>query len=146
MFRAKKLVLVLAISSLVTETSKEDDVVLKCVPCIYYPVEFKKYANETQVQALINSRSEVNTIHPSFVKELGLPIRSTEVGAQKIDGTTLDIYGIIVAAFSVTDKVNWVTFFEETFLVANVNPEVVLEMLFLTLSSADINFLDQELW
>ena len=47
---------------------------------------------------------KVNTIHPTFAKELGLPIRATEVRAQKIDGTTLDIYRVVVAAFSVTDK------------------------------------------
>ena len=44
-----------------------------------------------------------------------------------------------------TDKVNQVWFFEETFLVANVSPEVVLEMFFHTLNGADINFLDQKL-
>ena len=68
-----------------------------------------------------------------------------DVGAQKIDGSTLDTYGMIVAAFSVTDKANRVRFFEETFLVANVSPEVVLGMPFLTLSGADVDFLDREL-
>ena len=38
------------------------------------------------------------------------------------------------------DKTNWVKFFKEIFLVANVSPEVVLEMPFLTLSNADIDF------
>ena len=52
----------------------------------------------------------------------------------------------MVVAFSVTDKANRVRFFEETFLVANVSPEVVLEISFLTLSSADIDFLGRELW
>ena len=64
-----------------------------------------------------------------------------DVGAQKIDGITLDTYGMVVAAFSVIDKANRVRFFEETFLVANVSPEVVLGMPFLTLSSADVDFL-----
>ena len=44
-----------------------------------------------------------------------------------------------------TDKENRVRFFEETFLVANVSPEVVLGMSFLTFSSADVDFLDREL-
>ena len=90
---------------------------------------------------MINSGSEVNAIHPSFVKQLGLPIKPTDVRAQKIDGTMLDTYGIVVAAFLVVDKANRVRFFEETFLVANVSPEVVLGMLFLTLSGANIDFL-----
>ena len=38
-----------------------------------------------------------------------------------------------------------VKFFEETLLVANVIPEIVLRMLFLTLSGADVDFLDREL-
>ena len=44
-----------------------------------------------------------------------------------------------------TDKENRVRFFEETFLMANVSPEVVLGMSFLTFSSADVDFLDWEL-
>ena len=95
---------------------------------------------------MINSRSEVNAIHPTFAKQLGLLIQPTNVEAQKIDGTTLDTYEMVVAAFSVVDKTNQVRFFEETFLVANVSLEIVLRMLFLTLSSANINFLGLELW
>ena len=93
---------------------------------------------------MIDSGSEVNAIHPTFVKELGLPIRLTDIGAQKIDGTTLVTYGMVIAAFSITDKANRVRFFEETFLVANVSPEVVFGILFLTLSGADIDFLDRD--
>ena len=129
-----------------TGTSKEDDVVLEHVFCIHYPVQFRKDANKTQVQALIDSGSEVNAIHPTFVKELGLPIKPTDVGAQKIDGTTLDTYRMVVAAFLVTDKANQVRFFKETFLVANVSPEVVLGIPFLTLSDANVDFLDWNLW
>ena len=47
---------------------------------------------------------------------------------------------MVAAAFSVEDKANQVRFFEETFLMANVSPEVVLGMLFLTLSGADVGF------
>ena len=79
---------------------------LECVPYIYYPVRFKKNADKTPVQALINSRSEVSAIYPSFAKQLGLNIRPTDVGAQKIDGTMLDTHGMVVAAFSVLDKAN----------------------------------------
>ena len=72
----KKLVLVLATSTSMTGARKE---ALECVPCIHYLVQFKD-TNETQVQALVDSRSEVNAIHPSFTKQLGLPIRPTDVG------------------------------------------------------------------
>ena len=106
MSRAKKLVLVLATSLSVTETSRKDDMILKRVFYINYPVQFKKDTNETQVQALVNLENEVNAIHLTFIKELGLPIRPIDVGARKIDGITLNTYGIVVAVFSVTDKAN----------------------------------------
>ena len=118
--------------------------VLECVPCMQYPVQFKGMS-KAQGQALIDSGSEINTIHPTFAKQLGLPIEPTDVGAQIINGTTLDTYGMVVAAFSVEDKANRVRFFEETFLVANVSPEVVLGMPFLTLSGADVDFSGREL-
>ena len=132
----KKLILVSATSTSTTGARKE---ALERVPCIYYPVQFKDM-DRAPVQALIDSGSEVNAIHPFFVKQLGLSIRPTNVGAQKIDGTTLDTHGMVVAAFSVEDKANQIRFFEETFLVANVSSEVVLGMSFLTLSNADVDF------
>ena len=137
---AKKLVSVLATSTLVTSAREE---ALEHVSYIHYPVQFKK--DKTQVQALVDLGSEVNAMHPSFAKQLGLSIWPTDVRAQKIDGTILDTYGMIVAAFSVEDKANWVRFFEKTFLVANVSPEVVFGILFLTLSGADVDFSGREL-
>ena len=131
----KKLVSISATSTSVTDTKKE---ALKRIPCIYYLVQFKK--DKTQVQALVDLGSEVNAMYPSFAKQLGLPIQLTDVRAQKIDGTMLNTHEMVVAAFSVVDKANQVRFFEETFLVANVSPEVVLGMPFLTLSYADIDF------
>ena len=97
------------------------------------------------MQALINSGNEVNAIHLSFAKQLGFLIRLIDVGAQKIDSSTLDTHGMVVAAFSVVDKANRVRFFEEIFLVANISPEVVFGMPFLTLSGADVDFSGREL-
>ena len=64
--------------------------------------------------ALFDSGSEVNAIHPTFVWELGLPIRPTDVEAQKIDGTMLDTFGMVVVAFSVIDKANQVSFLKKS--------------------------------
>ena len=97
------------------------------------------------VSALLDSGNEINAIYLTFAQKLGLPIRPKDVKAQKIDGNTLDIYKMVVAAFSVTNKANRVRFFEKTFLVANNSPEVVLGISFLTLSIADIDFLGWEL-
>ena len=92
------------------------------------------------VLALFDLDSKVNAIYPTFAKELDLFISPIDVRIQKIDSNMLDTFGIVVAAFSVIDKANRVRFFEETFLVANVNLDVVLKMSFLTLSSANIDF------
>ena len=91
--------------------------------------------------ALLDSSSEVNAIYPAFAEKLGFVMQTTNVGAQKIVGTTFETYRIVVAALSVTDQANRVRFFEKIFLVANVSPDVVLGVLFLILSGADINFL-----
>ena len=108
------------------------------VLCIRYPINFKKKS----MSVLLDLGSKVNIVHLIFAKELGLSIRSTGVGAQKIYGTMVDTYGMIVAAFSVIDKANQVKFFEETFLVANVSTKIVLKILFFTLTSVDVDFLD----
>ena len=140
--KVKKLVLVLATSILITGAREK---ALEYVSCIYYPVQFKKDTNKTQMQALIDLRSKVNAIHLSFAKQLGFFIRPTDVGVKKIDGTMLDTYRIVVVAFSVVDKANQVRFFEKNLLVANVSPKVVLKMLFFTLSGAKIDFSGREL-
>ena len=120
---AKKLVLVLATSTPVTETrgeavetaettgegkdgkeSKEEYPNLAQVPYIRYSIIFRM--NSVPVSTLLDSGSEVNAIHPTFAREIGLPIRTTDVGAQKIDSNMSDTFGIVVVAFSVTDKAN----------------------------------------
>ena len=137
----KKLVLVLATSTLNASAREE---ALKRDLYIHYLVQFQD-TNKTKVQTLVNSKSKINTIHLSFAKQLGLPIRPTNVKRHKIDGTTLDPHEIVVAVFLVVDKINRVKFFEVTFLVANVSLEVVFRMLFLILSSADVDFSSRKL-
>ena len=112
------------------------------VLCLRYPINCEKKS----VLALFDLGSEINMVYPAFAKELGLPIGPTDVGVQKIDGILLNTYEMVIAAFLVKDKANRVRFFEETFLVANVSPEIVLEMLFLILSYANVDFLGRKLW
>ena len=64
----------------------------------------------------------------------------TNVGAQKIDGSTLETFEIVLASFYVEDKLERARFFQETFLLADFSIEVVLGMPFLTFSNADIKF------
>lgn len=116
---------------------------LQRVPCIRYPVQFGR--DQLEVQALLDSGSEVNAMTPTFASKLGLPTRRTNVGAQKIDGSALQTYGMATAGFSVHDKLGRVRFFEETFLLADTSMEVILGMLFLSLSNADVQFGVEEL-
>ena len=75
-----------------------------------------------------------------FAFQLGFKIQKTNIGVQKIDGTTLEIYRIVVSTFFILDKDRRERLFEENFILADVNPNVMLEMPFLTMSNANINF------
>ena len=115
----KKLVSVSATSTPVTETREETTKTVEAiettevgkdgkeskgeypnlarVPCIRYSITYRK--KFVTVSVLLDSGSEVNAIHPTFARELELPIRLTDVGVQKINGTMLDTFGMVVTAF-----------------------------------------------
>lgn len=57
-----------------------------------------------------------------------------------IDNSNLETFEIIISAFLDTDKANRVQFFENTFLLGNVSIDMILKILFLTLSNVDIRF------
>ena len=130
----KKLVSVSTTSSLVTETSKEDDVALQRVLYIHYPIWFKK----KEVQVLIDSGSEVNAMLPAYASKLGFNFHHTDVEAQKIDDSTFETFGIVQASFQIEDKLGRIRFFQEMFLLADISTEVVVSMSFLTLSNIDV--------
>ena len=75
-------------------TGSDEEVVVR-VPCIHYPVQFQK----KQVRALLDSGSEVNAMNPNYARKLGLKIRRTNIGAQKIDGSALETFGMVIADF-----------------------------------------------
>ncbi len=114
-------------------TEKKEE--LKQIPCIWYLVTFK---NKTK--ALPDLRSEINAMNQAFALYLGLKIWKTNVRSQKIDGTILKIYRMVVSTFSVSNKNGRERLFEESFLLANIKPNIVLGMSFLIMSNADINF------
>ena len=47
---------------------------------------------------------------------------------------------MVVSNFSILDKDDKKRFFEKSFLLADIKLDVMLEMLFLTMSNTDINF------
>ena len=113
-----------------------DVMVVVRVPCIHCPVRFQ----EVQVRALLNSGSKVNTMNPDYARKLWLKIQRTNIEAQKIDGSALETFGIVIADFQVEDKASRPRFFQEIFLVADTKFEVILGMPFLKISNADVSF------
>ena len=79
--------------------------VLDKVLFICYPVQFRK-DNGKDVLALLNSGSKVNAITLAYAAYLGFKIRVTDVGAQKIDGSSLTTYGMVIAVFQVVNKLD----------------------------------------
>ena len=77
---------------------------------------------------------------PTFVAKLGFIIQKTDVDAQNINNPSLVIYGMILAGFLIQNKLGKIQFFEKTFLFANTSIKMILEMLFLTILDADMQF------
>ena len=76
--------------------------------------------------------------------KLGFTAQKTSIKAQKIDGSPLKTYSIVLTSFLLQDSIKIVQFFEETFLLANISVEVILEILFLIFSNANIEFAELE--
>lgn len=96
------------------------------------------------MRALINSGSKINAMIPAYSSKLGVRIRWTNVGAQKINDSTFKTFRMVLASFQVETKLEKARFFQQTFLLANSNIKMVLGMPLLTLSNANILFLEQE--
>ena len=90
-----------------TKTRKENDIALQRVPCIHYLIPLKK----KEVQALIDSGSEVNVMIPAYTSKLDLQVHRIDIRAQKIDGSTFEIFGIVLARFQMEDKLEKIQFF-----------------------------------
>lgn len=65
---SKKLVLILATSALMTEAGKKDEIILKRVFCIYYPLYFQK--NIIEVKISINFVCKINASILTYGVEL----------------------------------------------------------------------------
>ena len=113
------------------------------VPCTHYLIQYQEsqgQKGQEQVKALLDSSSKVNAMSLAFARKLGLHIRKTNIKAQKMDNSALEIFGMVIADLEVEDKAGRSRFFQETFLVADTKFEVILGMLFLKISNADISF------
>ena len=79
-------------------------------------------------------------MNPDFVQKLGFKVWKTNIKAQKIDGSILKIFIMVIADLQVEDKISRSKFFQKIFLVADTKFEVILRMFFLKLSNADMSF------
>ena len=50
-------------------------------------------------------------MNPAYTKKLGLRVRQTDVGAQKIDRSHLNTFGMVIVGFSLQEKLGKVRFF-----------------------------------
>ena len=94
------------------------------MPCIYYLVQFQE--GQEQVRALLDSGSKVNTMNPTYIKKLDLKTWKTNIGAQKIYGSTFETFGMMIADFQVENKGGKPKFFQKIFLVTDTKFEVIL--------------------
>lgn len=105
---------------------------------IYYSTQFVKFS----IKVLINSSSKVNVMQPNFARKINFYICKTNVSTQKIDGSRLMIYRMVIALFQLDNKDKKSHFFKKTFLLANISIDVALKMFFLILSNIEVNFND----
>ena len=77
---------------------------------------------------------------PAYVAKLDLKVRETDIRAQKIDSSTLNTFGIVLANFQVENKLDRIWFFQKTILLANTTLEVILKIRFLTFSNVNVQF------
>lgn len=100
--------------------------------CIQYPAWFDQY--------LI----KVNAMQQNVVRKLDLDICKTDNDVRKIDCSRLETFDMVIASFSMDEKNGKFTFFEKTFLLADIGMNIVFKMVFLILNNVKVNSSNQE--
>ena len=67
--KLQKIVLISTTSMPITDNSNEE-IMLKRILCIYFPVSFQK--GQKPVEVLFNNSNDVNAISPAYVKKVDL--------------------------------------------------------------------------
>lgn len=76
---------------------------------IHFLFFFQKNLHKTR--ALIDLNSKINITPLAHSAKLDLKIRKTNIEAQKIDGSSLNIFEIVLADFQIEDKIGKARFF-----------------------------------
>lgn len=75
-----------------------------------------------------------------YTSKLGFQVYCIDVKTQKIDGSILKTFKIVLVSFQAKYKLRKTRFFQKIFLLTDTSVEMVLEMPFLTFSNANIQF------
>lgn len=113
-----------------------DNHFFQCTLYISYLFHFFK----GQFKTLINSSNKINVMTPAFTIAFGFTTRPTNVGVRKIDGFSSEPYGMVSTSFSFQDSRGRVRFIKKIFFLVKPSIKVILSILFLALSNADIKF------
>lgn len=97
---------------------------LQQVIYIQYPSRLSQYS----IEALIHFVSKVNAMQANFARKYSLHIWKTDVGTQKINGSRLETFDMVIASILLDDKDRKSWFFEKTFLLGNISMNIALEM------------------
>ena len=87
------------------------------VSFIYYLI----WVNQDKIWALLNNSSMINTMSFKCNQKLGFKIWKIIVRAQKIKGSVIKIFEMVIANFPIKDKVDKPKFFQKFYLVADIN-------------------------
>lgn len=77
---------------------------------------------------------------PTYILKFGFKVYCTNIGAQKINSSIFEIFKMVPTSFQIKDKLEKTQFFQKMFLLTDFNIEIMLKMLYLTLSNADMSF------
>lgn len=82
----------------------------------------------------------------SFAKIFDIYVKIIDDNTQKIDYSRLEIFGLVITFVVVDNKDKKFRFFEEVFLLANINIGITFKIFFLILSNIKIEFNNREFW
>lgn len=78
--------------------------------------------------ALANSDTKINIINRMIVKKIKLSLLNMNVGLSAIYGDAIKIYEIYYIEFQQKDKKDHVRYFQDIFLIANINTRIILDI------------------
>lgn len=103
------------------------------------------HKNNNDVKALIDFNNKIHIITCIYILRLDISIQKTDVKVLKFDRIFFKIFEIVIAIFQIKNKLEYFFFFQKSFLLANTNINLILELLFLFFTNENIIFIYCEL-